>query len=74
VPATYADTTDLQKVIGFHPATPLKLGLGKFASWYLSLGPIQVSKSARQNARSCPKQSKAKVYWFHSSFVIMRRY
>jgi UDP-glucuronate 4-epimerase len=38
VPATYADTSDLQKAVGFQPATPLKLGLGKFASWYLSVG------------------------------------
>jgi len=29
--------SDLQKAVGFQPATPLKLGLGKFARSY-SLG------------------------------------
>jgi len=38
VPATYADTSDLQQAVGFQPATPLKIGLEKFARWYLAAG------------------------------------
>jgi UDP-glucuronate 4-epimerase len=37
VPATYADTSDLQQAVGFQPATPLKIGLEKFARWYLAV-------------------------------------
>lgn len=34
VPITYADTTPLERDFGFHPATPLREGLRKFAQWY----------------------------------------
>jgi UDP-glucuronate 4-epimerase len=34
VKETYADITDLQKVAGFSPATPLEIGLGHFVDWY----------------------------------------
>ena len=34
VPVTYADTTDLERDLGFRPATPLREGLRKFAQWY----------------------------------------
>lgn len=32
--ATYADTDDLAKDIGFKPSTPLKEGVAKFIAWY----------------------------------------
>jgi UDP-glucuronate 4-epimerase len=32
--ATYADTSELERDIGFKPATPLKTGLQKFVEWY----------------------------------------
>ena len=35
VPVTYADTTDLERDLGFRPATPLREGLRKFAQWYM---------------------------------------
>ena len=38
VPATYADTDALRKAVGFAPSTPLKVGLERFAKWYLSVG------------------------------------
>ncbi len=34
VPITYADTTPLEQDFGFHPSTPLRTGLRKFAEWY----------------------------------------
>ena len=34
VPVTYADTTPLELDFGFHPSTPLRTGLRKFAEWY----------------------------------------
>jgi UDP-glucuronate 4-epimerase len=34
VHATYADTTDLARDIGFKPSTPLQDGLDRFVSWY----------------------------------------
>ena len=34
VPATYADTELLQKVVGFKPQIPIEVGLQKFAEWY----------------------------------------
>lgn len=34
VPVTFADTTALEQDFGFKPATPLRMGLRKFAEWY----------------------------------------
>ena len=34
VKATYADTTALQKAVGFAPSTPLDTGLARFADWF----------------------------------------
>ncbi len=34
VPVTYADTSALERDLGFRPATPLRTGLRKFAEWY----------------------------------------
>ena len=34
VPVTYADTAPLERDFGFHPATPLREGLRRFARWY----------------------------------------
>ncbi len=34
VPATYADSTELEKDFGFRPSTDLRTGLKKFAQWY----------------------------------------
>ena len=34
VPVTYADTTKLEKAIGFKPSTPLEKGLSNFVEWY----------------------------------------
>ena len=36
VPVTYADTSALEADFGFKPATPLRMGLRKFAEWYKS--------------------------------------
>ncbi len=34
VPATYADIDDLQKDVGFRPATPIETGVARFVEWY----------------------------------------
>lgn len=34
VPATYADVDDLARDVGFHPATPIEVGIGRFIDWY----------------------------------------
>jgi UDP-glucuronate 4-epimerase len=34
VPATFADVTDLMRDTGFHPATPIEVGLRHFTDWY----------------------------------------
>ena len=34
VPATYADVDDLQRDVGFAPATPLRDGIARFVQWY----------------------------------------
>jgi UDP-glucuronate 4-epimerase len=34
VPATYADTADLHRDVGFAPNTPLELGISRFVEWY----------------------------------------
>lgn len=34
VPVTFADTSALEKDLGFKPSTPLRIGLRNFAEWY----------------------------------------
>ena len=36
VKATYADTAALARHVGFAPATPLEVGIGRFAEWFKS--------------------------------------
>jgi UDP-glucuronate 4-epimerase len=36
VPATFADTADLQRAIGFAPRTSIKDGVDRFVEWYRS--------------------------------------
>ncbi len=36
VPATYADTENLEKDIGFRPRTAVETGIGRFVEWYKS--------------------------------------
>ena len=36
VPATYADTADLERDAGFRPATPVETGIARFVEWYKS--------------------------------------
>jgi len=48
VPATYADTDDLARDIGFKPYTALEEGIGKFVDWYKSYYKIDEG-DARKN-------------------------
>jgi UDP-glucuronate 4-epimerase len=34
VEATAADTSDLEKLVGVHPSTPLEVGIRRFVDWY----------------------------------------
>ena len=36
VPATYADVDDLARDVGFSPATPIEVGIGRFVEWFRS--------------------------------------
>lgn len=36
VPATYANVEDLMRDVGFKPATPIDVGIGRFIDWYRS--------------------------------------
>jgi len=35
VPATFADTGELQEAVGYKPETPVELGIRRFTDWYL---------------------------------------
>ncbi len=34
VPATFADTSELEAATGFRPSTPIEVGVGRFVAWY----------------------------------------
>ena len=34
VPATFADTSELEAATGFRPSTSIEVGLGRFVAWY----------------------------------------
>jgi UDP-glucuronate 4-epimerase len=36
VPATKADVSELQATVGYHPSTPVEVGVPKFVEWYKS--------------------------------------
>ena len=35
VPETYADTSELEKAVGYKPDTPIEVGVKRFVEWYL---------------------------------------
>ena len=35
VPETYADTSELEKAVGYKPDTPIEVGVKRFVDWYL---------------------------------------
>ena len=35
VPDTWADIADLQRDVGYTPATPVEVGIRRFVDWYL---------------------------------------
>ena len=37
-----ADISDLENEIGFKPATPIEVGVGKFIDWYLDYYKIKL--------------------------------
>ena len=41
VVATFAETSELRKAIGFSPAPPLHIGVGKFVDWYVEYHRIK---------------------------------
>ena len=34
VPNTFADVSELQKQVGYKPATPIEVGVARFVEWY----------------------------------------
>jgi UDP-glucuronate 4-epimerase len=52
VPATYADVDDLEKEVGFRPATSIEDGIGRFVEWYRSYhGDAAVSEQQPELSR-----------------------
>lgn len=55
---TYADVSDLERDLGFKPATPLSEGLSRFAKWYrsyfqsLKISELQNSQRIRNRQQS----------------------
>lgn len=45
VPETYADTSELQKAVGYKPSTPIEIGVRKFVDWYMSYYERQDAKT-----------------------------
>jgi UDP-glucuronate 4-epimerase len=41
VPATFANVDDLMRDVGFKPATPIDVGIGRFIDWYRSYHGLQ---------------------------------
>ncbi|WP_372769494.1 NAD-dependent epimerase/dehydratase family protein, partial [Pseudoalteromonas sp.] len=52
VPATFADTTKLESVIGFRPKTSIQDGINAFVDWYKEYYKISKGKSINVNSRS----------------------
>ena len=46
VPATYADVEDLVRDVGFAPATPIEVGVGRFVEWYREFYGIPADQAA----------------------------
>lgn len=45
MPATYADISDLERLTGFRPSTPLRKGLRSFARWYMDYCKISCNRT-----------------------------
>jgi UDP-glucuronate 4-epimerase len=41
VPKTWADTTDMERNLGYKPATPIEVGIKRFIDWYLEFYQIR---------------------------------
>jgi UDP-glucuronate 4-epimerase len=50
VPITYADISKAQRILGYHPKTPFKLGIDNFLEWYFA--NEKTGKAAREDAIS----------------------
>jgi UDP-glucuronate 4-epimerase len=42
---THADTSELQKAVGYKPITPIEIGVRKFVDWYMSYYQRQDAKT-----------------------------
>lgn len=47
VHSTYADTSELDKAVGYKPSTPIEIGVRKFVDWYLGYYQKQGAKKGR---------------------------
>ena len=41
VPATFADVSDLDAAVGFHPSTPIEVGVARFVEWYKTYNGVR---------------------------------
>ncbi|MEO7386099.1 MAG: capsular biosynthesis protein CpsI, partial [Gammaproteobacteria bacterium] len=42
VPDTWADVEDLVTDVGYRPATPVEVGVGRFVDWYLDYHKVSL--------------------------------
>jgi len=42
VPATWADASDLTKLTGYKPDTPIEVGVGRFVDWYVEFYGVEL--------------------------------
>ncbi len=48
VPATFADIEDLSRDVGFHPATPVSVGIERFVDWYVDYYKVEARTGNEQ--------------------------
>ncbi|WP_194726499.1 NAD-dependent epimerase/dehydratase family protein [Noviherbaspirillum malthae] len=59
VPATYADTSRLQQMVGFTPSTSLEEGLTRFRDWFVEWSNLQFDVETRLAAKGCGPHASA---------------
>jgi len=52
VPATTADVSELQQAVGFHPNTPIEVGLQRYVDWYRDYFKVPAGSSAEASCAS----------------------
>ena len=57
VPDTWADIEDLQRDVGYTPATPVEVGIRRFVDWYLEYYGTDAARRTRRSSTSADRVS-----------------